>query len=118
MNFFFPCFNRFLINFLRLRVFQEFKRQFIEAVAMSQFGFFLGRTVSSIVRSKFPFPRFDPYLINSYKAKSSRGVHEPWFVPGESKKFTRMVGCGVKSMRPIFKTEVLFYRVSQNTPDV
>ena len=31
-------------------------------------------------------------------------------VPGESKKGTRLAGCEMKYMRPIFKTEILIYQ--------
>ena len=33
---------------------------------------------------------------------------------GESKKFTRLAGYGIKSMRPIFKTKVLIYQSKAN----
>ena len=33
---------------------------------------------------------------------------------GESKKLTRVVDCEIKSMRPIFKTEILIYQSKAN----
>ena len=35
-------------------------------------------------------------------------------LPGESKKFIRFAGCGIKSMWPIFKTEMLIYQSKAN----
>ena len=36
-------------------------------------------------------------------------------IPGESKKnFRRLKGCGTKSMRPIFKTEMFIYQSKVN----
>ena len=36
------------------------------------------------------------------------------FLPGDSKKFTRLPSCGIDSMRPIFKTEMLIYHSKAN----
>ena len=35
-------------------------------------------------------------------------------IPGESEMFARLVGYGIKSMRPIFKTEMLIYQSKIN----
>ena len=35
-------------------------------------------------------------------------------LPGESKKFMRLVGCGIKCMQLIFKTEMLIYQSNTN----
>ena len=36
-------------------------------------------------------------------------IAESLGIPGEWKKFTRLVGCEIKSTRPILKTEMLIY---------
>ena len=36
------------------------------------------------------------------------------YTGGVRKKFTRLVGCGIKSMGPIFKTEMLIYQSKAN----
>ena len=38
-------------------------------------------------------------------------------IQGESKEFMRFAGCGMKSMRPIFKTTMLFYQSEANVDD-
>ena len=35
-------------------------------------------------------------------------------ISGELKKFIRLMGSGIKSMRPIFKTEMLIYQSKAN----
>ena len=48
------------------------------------------------------------------EALTPRNGTFPMNIPGRQKMFKRLVGCWIKSMRPIFKTEMFIYQSKAN----
>ena len=65
---------------------------------------------------EFPFPYkplTDIFQICLVKMMSDFTIQN-FYIPVEQKKFTRLTGCEIKCMRPIFKTEMLIYQSKAN----
>ena len=89
-------------------------RIFILLLLFSFLCFFLSLQVKYYNNEVFEGDRYKD-AIQDYQVNTLRLLYINFiYRVGKKKTFTRLAGCGIKSMRPIFKTEMLMYQLKAN----